>query len=215
MLEVHRIPQAELEEPRFPTIVSALAVGWRTWELCSGRGPMRLSSYRGPLWPLNRPITAFCRRAPRKNPPAHRSPSSGCTCGIHARLQAADFRRPWVHLRDSGPAGAPLAGPGVFGSLTLSGTILRYSTHYRAEHARPKKIILACASCWILGEDVREAVIVEHDEAYSHGLQPRCAGHARSGQGPDARAILSGLVRAYGIEALPFDAYRDALVGNP
>jgi hypothetical protein len=214
MVEVHRIPQAQIAGPRFPTIVSGRAVAWRTWELCPGRSSMRLSSYRGPRWPLDRPLRATCRWwAPGASPRPHRSPRSGCTCGIHARLQAADFRHPWVHLRDSGPPGAPLAGPGVFGSLTLSGRIVRYSRGYRAERARPKRIILACTSCWILGDEVREAVIVEHEEATSHALQPRCAVHLRSRRGPDARAVLRRLVRAYGIEALPFDEYRDAVCG--
>jgi hypothetical protein len=209
-----RIAPAEIEASRLSKNVSAIVVGWRTWELCPGPGSMRLSSYCGPRWPVDRSLRAKCRQwAPGASLRAHPSPSNRCTCGIHARLQAADFRHPWVHLRDSGPPGAPLAGPGVFGSLTLSGRVIRYARGYRAERARPKRIILVCTSCWILGNDVREAVIVEHEAATSHGLQPRCAAHLRSGRGTDARAVLRRLVRAYGIEALPFEEYRDAVCG--
>ncbi len=145
-------------------------VAWRTWELRRVGRSIRLASYRGPLWPVRQALRAVCMLGGTGR--RHQAPADGCRCGIYARLRPDDFRcRPATQEDLARP---PLAGPGVFGSVVLSGSVLRYATGWRGERARPKGLVLVCPACWIVGRDLHAPTVVEESADYPAGLQPRC-----------------------------------------
>lgn len=201
---MHREPSA------LDAVPAGLLLGWRTWELAKTADGFRLSSHMGPIWPTNSPLEAGCRSSVPNAGRNHDAPDPQCDCGIYARTAASDFAQCWRFLGTPRPR---LSGPGVFGSLALGGRVIRYATGYRAQRAYPLAIILACSACWITGEPLDAAIVVEHDEAYPYGLQPRCRGHRSGPVFARAAEVQRDLMLAYDSRALDQRSYCATLKG--
>jgi hypothetical protein len=84
-------------------------------------------------------VTARCRRAgddPETDPPGHRAPAEGCTCGIYALKSPGDIVRLMKRYGFDAYYFSPFEPAPASGVVELSGKVIEHSLGYRAERAR-------------------------------------------------------------------------------
>lgn len=149
-----------------------------------------MSSYRSPVWPTGAFLEANCRL---QETPDHPAPDPHCRCGIYARLSVDAFSG---HL-DGGEG--PLIGPCVLAEVELSGRVLRYENGYRAQRARPTRLMIRCVPCWLEGAySYVPATVIWHAPGITHGLQAACDRHAPAKTIASASATCASLLESYG-----------------
>jgi hypothetical protein len=133
-----------------PLVVGPLQ-GYRCWRVDHEAGqPVLRSLYHATAWPANGPLQASCEAAARRfaawvrqilsrGARPHAAPTWGCQCGIYActRLDDAATIEPTPRL-PSGPRGDPGT---VVGVVLLWGRVIQHEGGYRAEYARPLKLL--------------------------------------------------------------------------
>jgi hypothetical protein len=125
---------AEETVDRIPDGITPI-VAYRMW-LVDHHGTIK--SPMGNLrWAAGDWVTARCRRAgddPGTDPPGHRAPAEGCTCGIYALKSPGGVTRLMTRFGDGYlPSFAPIPASGV---VELSGKVIEHALGYRAERAR-------------------------------------------------------------------------------
>lgn len=133
-----------------PLVVGPLH-GYRYWRVEWEHGqPVLRSLYRATVWPSQTPLQATCetkpdrlsalvRRILHRESALHVAPTLGCECGIYgfARFERAE------QLEIS-----PQCQRGIFGEhwqvagvVMLWGRVVQHERGYRAEYARPVKLL--------------------------------------------------------------------------
>jgi hypothetical protein len=129
---------------------------YRRWRVdWHGSEPVMRSVYFATSWPAQGPLHAICekkagpvaawvRRLLSKPPPTHPAPSWTCRCGIYGltRFERED------HLETPQIYGHGLFGPSIVqvaGSVLLWGRVIQHEQGYRAEYARPLKLLIVPA----------------------------------------------------------------------
>lgn len=119
---------------RVPDYISPI-IGWRVWQW-EGAG---LRSLNGEPWQTSEPLRAGCRvshigiRGVRARAAAtpHDAPEFKCTCGIYASKSLP-------HLRNL----LPEEYGGIYGKVSLWGSVVEHEDGFRAEFAYPKVLYL-------------------------------------------------------------------------
>jgi hypothetical protein len=136
-------------------VTAALTVGplqaFRYWYVRWEEGQAVLQSLYYPTrWPPDAPLRASCEKKPgylvawtRKlfavQTTAHPSPASECWCGIYAlkQLEGIEHRELLPQLYQPGPD----RGVHVIGVVLLWGRVIQHEHGYRAEYARPLRLL--------------------------------------------------------------------------
>jgi len=145
-----------------PLVVGPLQ-GYRCWRVDrEGGQPILRSLYHSTAWPAAGPLQASCEAATHRltawvrhvlsrGAVGHAAPTWGCECGIYgcSRLDDAAAIERGSQL-PRGPLGDPCQ---VVGVVFLWGRVIQHEHGYRAEYARPLKL-LAGPALW-RGREVR------------------------------------------------------------
>jgi CheY-like chemotaxis protein len=97
----------------------------------------------------------------------------------------------------------------VIGSVALWGQVIEHDYGYRAEHAYPDRIRLACVPCLRAGGEGRAEVVLGRSCDALGGLQlaPACSEHAHEvspvALAVSARAVQTELLSTYAVDLLP------------
>ena len=137
-------------------MTSSLVVGplqaYRCWYVnWQGGQPVLRSLYFSTIWPPDAPLRASCETvtsslaawvrglfssAPKA--PKHPAPSWGCQCGVYglAHIEGDELTKtPQVR------GGDPSRGVAALGVVLLWGRVIQHEHGYRAEYARPLKLL--------------------------------------------------------------------------
>ena len=116
---------------RVPDALGEVA-GWRAWRVLSD-GDARLSSVDvgGTLWHPGRFAKARCLRGA-----SHLAPDEACTCGFYAARTREDLVGLGTYHRYT------REHPVVIGEVALSGKVIFASRGFRAEQARPLRLLI-------------------------------------------------------------------------
>lgn len=171
-------------------------VAWRTWTLAGSRdaSTVRLLPIAGDgkPWPPRRPAFAACTKSHH-----HVVPHLGCSCGLHAVVEATSLRR----ARD----------PAVLGTVALWGLVAEHDLGYRAAFGYPQRIRLVCYLCfalWANNAPGDVTVVVRHRGGR---MVPLCEPHLELSRWCDypmptvlsAGAVTSALLATYAVDLLP------------
>ncbi len=133
-------PHLGAEEP--PVVIGPIRA-YRSWYMRWHAGvPTLQSLYRSTVWPYEGPLQAGCERhctwvsrawrSLRGRTAAHACPRSPCGCGIYAVTRLDLEGDPAVYLAE---------GIQVAGSVLLWGRVIQHTSGYRAEYARPLRLL--------------------------------------------------------------------------
>jgi hypothetical protein len=113
--------------------------------------PVLRSVYYPTIWPAEGPLRATCEKGPgslaawvrglfrmRAKVPAHPVPTWGCHCGIYGLTHVEGDEL--ENLPQTSPRG-PDRGIAVLGAVLLWGRVIQHEQGYRAEYARPVKLL--------------------------------------------------------------------------
>jgi hypothetical protein len=131
-----------------PPLVLGPVQAYRSWHIRWHYGqPVLGSVFHSTLWPASGPLHATCERGTGlltaclrrffSSPQTHAAPEWGCECGVYA-LARLDG--------DPGPRLSPAYESGgirVKGVVLLWGRVIQHTQGYRAEYARPLKLLAA------------------------------------------------------------------------
>jgi hypothetical protein len=136
-----------------PLVVGPLQA-YRCWHVFwQGKLPVLRSVYNTTLWPADGPLHATCQKGPASltawfrslfSRPAktvtHPAPTWDCQCGIYglSHLDGDEL--------DTSPQASPRGpdrGVTVLGVVLLWGRVIQHKHGYRAEYARPVKLLSA------------------------------------------------------------------------
>lgn len=176
-------------------LVAEPVIGWRAWRLqptIDGYVLRSLTQDEDP-WPRRSPFHAHCLRHVNHGP----APGVSCVCGIYAWKEPSQLR------------GAARARPSVVGTVALWGRVIEHDGGYRAEHAYPQRLRLACARCLAEGSPGAVGGLF-HATGWrsllaTGELVSLCTHHA----GPLVDSLLDpwpverGLLAAYAVDLLP------------
>jgi len=141
----HRLREREAEPAAERDLVVGPLQAYRYWYMGWQAGrPVLQSLCQSTVWPAEAPMHATCERSGtvitwiRKllsglpAAPAHPAPCLTCTCGIYALTRLDDNPHPWLFVN---------SGTHVGGTVLHWGRVVRHSHGYRAEYARPLKLL--------------------------------------------------------------------------
>jgi hypothetical protein len=138
-------------------VTSSLVVGplqaYRCWHVnWEGDQAVLRSVYNPTIWPADAPLRATCMKGPGSfaawvrgllsraaKPSTHPAPAWGCQCGVYGlnRLKGDELEAvPGVSGRD------PDRGAVALGLVLLWGRVIQHTSGYRAEYARPLKLLM-------------------------------------------------------------------------
>ncbi len=140
------VPEAQ---PTAPLVVGPLR-GYRYWhaEWDSGQ-PVLRSLYHSTVWPAQGPLHASCEKRPgtvvawirslfsSQPQETHHAPGTACECGIYA-LTRVDAIEPRELLPQVCHPGLDVY---VLGVVMLWGRVVQHGQGYRAEYARPLRLL--------------------------------------------------------------------------
>jgi hypothetical protein len=134
-----------------PLVIGPLQA-YRYWRVKWQEGqPVLRSVYNPTTWPTDVPLRAICAKGPESaaawirslfsrkvKPPDHSAPAWGCCCGVYgfASLAAKDLREPPYYPGESGSSCVS-----ALGAVLLWGRVVQHAHGYRAEFARPLKLL--------------------------------------------------------------------------
>jgi len=137
------------------------------------------SLYRSTPWPAQGPLRATCENRPgplaawvqrilSRHSAPHFAPTWGCQCGIYglARLERAEHLEMSPQVCQRGLFGRSLQ---VFGVVLLWGRVIQHENGFRAEYARPLKLLTVPAL--IRGREMR-SLLESVAQRYSIELVP-------------------------------------------
>jgi hypothetical protein len=181
-------------------------IGWRIWNLSDEDGPVLQPAGSGSDgWPWQRPMEARCTtpRLLTGHLRRHEAPDPDCRCGVYASRSLPRL------VRRERPAWPP---PPVIGRVALWGRTIVHERGWRARFAYPDRLRLVCALCASVEPGPGEPTVVH---AFAGRVYPLCGAHEGGIQVPDGRRtrrtetdpreLLSRLLDAYAVEALPFE----------
>ncbi len=92
----------------------------------------------------------------------------------------------------------PLIGPAVLAEVELRGRVLRYESGYRAQRARPTRLMIRCMPCRLEAPySTLPASVIWRAPRTTHGLQATCARHAPEKTMTSANAACASLLKSY------------------
>lgn len=135
-----------------PLLVVGPLRGYRYWQVKwhSDQAVLR-SLYRPTIWPAEGPLRATCEKRPgslaswvrslfSSHPETHVTPQWGCGCGIYA-LTRLDTDEPLEMSPQVYQRGLFERVVHVVGVVQLWGRVIQHEQGYRAEYARPLKLL--------------------------------------------------------------------------
>jgi hypothetical protein len=135
-----------------PLLVVGPLQAYRYWRVEWHEGePVLGSVYRATRWPTAGPLRATCERPPDhlaawirgllscSTAPPHPAPTWGCVCGIYA-LNPSEGEA-WQALMPQVEQQGPEPLMHVAGVVQLWGRVIQHEQGYRAEYARPLRLL--------------------------------------------------------------------------
>ena len=126
--------------------------GYRYWYAkWHGDQPVLQSVYRPTIWPAEGALRATCearpgslsawvRRVLARRTETHPAPAWGCGCGVYSLTRLKADEHP--ELLPQAPQRGPFdRGVHVVGAVLLWGRVIQHADGYRAEYARPVKLL--------------------------------------------------------------------------